>query len=72
MVTRMASPPSQSIGLTEEAERPRTPKSRRYQSYIALAFSLFGVAAWFMGLPALVCYLLWASGIAAWMYLKTV
>jgi hypothetical protein len=64
----------QYLGAEIEQNRADTReiRAKRYKSFLALAFSLSGLAAWFAGLPDLVSYLLWAGGIAAWMYVKSV
>jgi hypothetical protein len=50
----------------------RAAHKKRYQSLLGLAFGAAGLAAVLAGLPDLVSYLLWAVGVAAWMYVKSV
>ncbi len=62
--------------LGAEIEKPgaegRWAVKKRYLELLALAFAGAGLLVMLTGLPAMVGYLLWATGVAAWMYVKTV
>lgn len=45
---------------------------KRYRGLLSIGFGAAGVCLMFAGLPDLVGYLMWAIGVASWMYVKTV
>jgi hypothetical protein len=64
----------QFLGAEIEQNRAdtRAAQKKRYKSLLGLAFGVAGLASMLAGLPDLVSYLLWAVGVAAWMYVKSV
>ena len=64
----------QFLGAEIEKNRAdaRAIQKKRYKGLLGLAFGVAGLASMLAGLPDLVSYLLWAAGVAAWMYVKTV
>ncbi len=64
----------QFLGAEIEQNRidARAAQKKRYKNLLGLAFGAAGLASMLAGLPDLVSYLLWAVGIAAWMYVKSV
>jgi hypothetical protein len=64
----------QYLGAEIEKTRAETRVAvkKRYRGLLALGFAASGFCLMFAGLPDLVGYLMWAVGVAAWMYVKTV